>query len=174
MTRLPLLKSIEIGLLLGLAACEAPSRTEPSFDSSVLSEQPQQRIVQSTPDSGSENPSHQRLASGIEQSFESEARDEAWADGRERQIRVEVGRVSGVRAINAECKSRVCRVEIAFSSFDSQTSFNANLNSTQPKHQLYVGGVVHVLIHDPATLIAVWWLSRPGYWFDSDGIPRTR
>jgi hypothetical protein len=121
--------------------------------------------------------------SWCESFFATDPKDAAWASKQEQHLSASAMKVTGVKVLEAECRSRLCRVKLMFDSgatqrgFDDSlmyidTGFGTNVHRSDPNER---NGSVSVLtMHDYPTRTARWWVSRNGYTLpNGDGLVKT-
>jgi hypothetical protein len=121
--------------------------------------------------------------SWCESFFATDPKDAVWASRQEQHLSASAGKVTGVKVLEAECKSKLCRVKLMFDSratqrgFDDSlmyidTGFGTNIHRSDPNER---NGSVSVLtMHDYPTRTARWWVSRNGYTLpNGDGLVKT-
>jgi hypothetical protein len=105
----------------------------------------------------SERDQDEWTANTLDEAFRIESRDEAWASPKEAALRALAGEggVSGVRTIDAECRSAICKVRVAFAGRPSLRT----LKALQLRQELRGGGY-HALDRDGAGVTL--YLAREG------------
>jgi hypothetical protein len=93
-------------------------------------------------DGAAASPSETQIVAGLERELADDDRDAAWAREIESQAADALASYEGQRVLTIECRSRLCRMEIASDDLARQDELLADLALTPPFN---TEGFVHVL-----------------------------